>query len=153
MKTKSELIAAAAALTIALPTAAGASRSSASPSDSQTIKFALAFHDVQVDLGKKGPSVGDTQILADSLLDAKGKKVGHDAGVCTFTSLAPPEAACQITFFLSSGQIATQFLNTPPPHKVAAIVGGTGAYRGARGQAVIVENRNQTGTISFQLTG
>jgi hypothetical protein len=28
---------------------------------------------------------------------AKDKKLGYDAGVCTFTSLAPPEAACQIT--------------------------------------------------------
>jgi hypothetical protein len=150
---KSELIAVAAALTIVLPTAAAASPSSASRGGSQTIKFRLVFHDVQVDLGKKGPSVGDEQVLADSLLDAKGRKVGHDAGVCTFTSLAPPEAACSITFFLADGQIATQFLNAPPPHKVAAIVGGTGAYRGARGQAIIVEARNQTGTIVFQLTG
>jgi len=27
-----------------------------------------------------------------------------------FTSVAPPEAACQITFFLSSGEIAIDFL-------------------------------------------
>ncbi len=153
MRTKSELIALAAALTIVLPTAAAASRSNASVSESQTIKFAVAYHDVQLDLGKKGPSLGDERIFADSLLDAKGRKVGHDAGVCTFTSLAPPEATCSITFFLSAGQIATQFLNAPPPRKVAAIVGGTGAYRGARGEAVIVEGPKQTGTVTFQLTG
>jgi hypothetical protein len=152
MEKKSALIALAVALTIVLPTDAAASRSSAHVSASQTIKFTLAFHDVQLDLGKHGPSVGDEQLLTDSLLDPKGKKVGHDAGVCTFTSLAPPEAACQITFFLPRGQIATQFLNAPPPHKVAAIIGGTGAYRDARGQAVIVERPNQTGTITFQLT-
>jgi allene oxide cyclase-like protein len=152
MRTKSKLIALAAALTTVLPTAAAASRSNASISAPQTIKFAIAFHDVQIDLGKKGPSVGDERILADSLLDAKGKKVGHDAGVCTFTSVAPPEAACSITFFLSGGQIAMQFLNAPPPRKVAAIVGGTGAYRGARGEAVIVESPKQTGTITFRLT-
>ena len=98
---------------------------------SQTIKFALAYHDAQVDLGQKGPSLGDERIFADTLLDAKGKKVGHDAGVCTFTSLAPPEAACQITFFLPGGEVSTQFLNAPPPRKLAAIVGGTGTYRGA----------------------
>jgi hypothetical protein len=28
----------------------------------------------------------------DDVLDRKGSKVGHDAGVCTFTSLASPEA-------------------------------------------------------------
>ena len=80
----------------------------------QTIKFALAFHDVQVDLGKKGPSVGDEQIFADSLLDAKGRKVGHDAGVCTFTTLAPPEAACQITFFLP--QVRSRRSSSTPRH-------------------------------------
>ena len=152
MRTKWHLIALAAALSV-LPTAAAAARTNASANASQTIKFAVAFHDVQLDLGKKGPSVGDERIVADSLLDAKGKNVGHHAGVCTFTTLAPPEAACQITFFLPHGEIATQFLNAPPPRKVAAIVGGTGAYRDARGDAVIVEGPKQTGTITFRLTG
>lgn len=151
MRTKWHLVVLAAVLSV-VPTATAASRSNASANPSQTINLALAFHDVQLDLGKKGPSIGDERIVADSLLDAKGKKVGHDAGVCTFTSLAPPEAACNITFFLPRGQIATQFLNAPPPHKVTAIVGGTGAYRGTRGEAVIVERPNQTGTITFRLT-
>ena len=132
--------------------ATAASLSSASASRSQPIKFALAYHDTQVDLGQNGPSLGDERIFADSLLNTNGRKVGHDAGVCTFTSLAPPEAACQITFFLSGGEIATQFLNAPPPRKLAAIVGGTGTYRGARGEAVIVEGPHQTGTVTFSLT-
>ena len=150
MTRKSELIALAAALSIVAPTAAAAgSRSSESL---QTIKFAVAFHDVQLDLGKPGPSIGDERTFADSLVDAKGKKVGHDAGVCTFTTLTPPEAGCSITFFLSGGEIATQFLNAPPPRKVTAIVGGTGIYRGASGEAVIVEGPKQTGTIIFRLT-
>ena len=49
-------------------------------------------------------------------------------------------------------EISTQFLNAPPPRKRAAIVGGTGAYRGARGQAVIVEGPHQTGTVTFSFT-
>jgi predicted secreted Zn-dependent protease len=152
VRTRSELVALAAVVSV-LPATAAASRSNGSATPAQAIRFGLVFHDVQVDLGKKGPSVGDERIVADSLLDAQRRKVGHDAGVCTFTSLAPPEAACQITFFLPQGEIATQFLNAPPPRKVAAIVGGTGAYRGARGDAVIVEGRKQTGTITFRLTG
>ena len=141
-----------AALAFVLSATATAASSSAAMSSARTMKFKIAFHDVMLDLGKKGPSVGDERILADTLLDAKGKKVGHDAGSCTFTSLAPPEAACYIAFFLSDGQIAIQFLNAPPPRKVAAIVGGTGAYRRARGEAVIVESPNQTGTVTFRLT-
>jgi hypothetical protein len=63
----------------------------------------------RVTLERERPDVADDQLAA------KGRKVGHDAGVCTFTSVAPPEAACQITFFLSSGEIAIYFLNAPPP--------------------------------------
>ena len=153
MRTTSQLVAlVVAAMVSVVPAGAAASGASSSAVASQTITFAVAFHDVQVDLGPKGPSVGDEQIITDSLLDAKRRTVGHDAGVCTFTTLTPPEAACSITFFLPEGEIATQFLNTPPPRKVVAIVGGTGAYRGARGDAVIVEGPKQTGTITFRLT-
>ena len=66
MKTKSELIALAAALSIVTPGAAAASRSSASSNAFQTIKFAVAFHDAQLDLGKKGPSIGDERIFAET---------------------------------------------------------------------------------------
>lgn len=154
MRMESVLVVLAAALSVALPAAAVGSRSNARASvgGSQTIKFAVAFHDANLDLGKRGPSVGDERIFADSLRDARGRKVGHDAGVCTFTSLAPSEAACHITFFLVGGEIATQFLNAPPPRKVAAIVGGTGSYRGAHGEAVIIEGPKQTGTVTFLLT-
>ena len=58
MTTKSELVALAAVLGL-LATAATASSSNAGATPSQTIKFALVFHDVQVDLGKKGPNTGD----------------------------------------------------------------------------------------------
>ena len=147
------MIAVAAALAIVLLGVAAASRSSTSVTASRTITFDVAFHDTEVDLGETGPSLGDERIFADDLLDANGSKVGDDAGVCIFTSLEPPEAACHITFVLSRGQIATQFFNTPPARKVAAIVGGTGAYRRARGEAVIVEGPNQTGPVTFKLTG
>jgi hypothetical protein len=149
---KLELLALAVAVCL-LPTAAAASRSNPHPNAPQRIKLGVAFHDVQLDLGQKGPSVGDERIFSDSLLDGTGKKVGHDAGVCTFTTLTPPEAACYLTFFLAGGEIAAQFLNAPPPRKALAIVGGTGAYRGARGEAVILEGPKQTGTITFLLTG
>lgn len=113
------MIAVAAAVTIVLLTAVAASRSNASGSSPRTLQFNVAFHDVEVDLGEQGPSLGDERIFADSLLGANGREVGHDAGVCIFTSLTPFEAACHITFLLPGGQIATQFLNTPPPRHPA----------------------------------
>jgi hypothetical protein len=125
----------------------------------------VAFHDVRVDRGEKGQSVGDERIYADSLLDAQGRKVGHDAVVCMFRTLTPPEAVCQITFLLPHGESqrssstprrlarSRRSSAAPAPRKVAAIVGGTGAYRGAHRNAVIVEGPRQTGTITFRLTG
>jgi hypothetical protein len=53
---------------------------------------------------------------------------------------------------ISRGEIATQFLSAPPPRKLAAIVGGTGANSGARGEAVIVEGPDETGNVTFSLT-
>ena len=82
MRKTTKLIAAAAAVAIGVPGLATASRSSASGETLRTMKFALAFHDVEIDLGARGPSLGDERIFADSVLDAKGRKVGHDAGVC-----------------------------------------------------------------------
>jgi len=65
--------------------------------------------------------------------------------------VAPPVASRVLTFVLRDGQIATQFRNTPPRRKRVAIVGGTGAYRGASGQLVLIERPNQTGTATFHL--
>jgi hypothetical protein len=44
-----------------------------------------------------------------------------------------------------------QFLNSPPPVKNLAVTGGTGAYRNARGEAVLVEGGNDTGTLTVKL--
>src|SRR4051794_32278970 len=117
----------------------------------RTIQLGVRFHDDQLDLGAAGPSVGDELVVHDTLVNQRGRTVGSDAGVCTFTSVAPPVASCVLTFVLRRGQIATQFRNTPPRRKLAAIVGGTGAYRGASGQLVLVEGPDQTGTATFHL--
>jgi hypothetical protein len=117
----------------------------------RTIHLGVRFHDDQLDLGAPGPSVGDELVVHDTLVNRHGRTVGSDAGVCTFTGLEPPVASCVLTFVLAQGQIATQFRNTPPRRKLAAIVGGTGAYRGASGQLVLVEGPNQTGTATFHL--
>jgi hypothetical protein len=117
-----------------------------------TLRFGIRFNDVALDLGAPGPSLGDVQILNDTLVNGAGTHVGHDGGVCTVTSLDPPETNCAITFALPGGQITTQFLNSPPPRKVAPITGGTKRYRGARGQLVLNEHPDQTGTIVFRFT-
>jgi hypothetical protein len=117
-----------------------------------TLRYGIRFHDVAVDLGAPGPSLGDVQVLNDTLVNRRGKVIGHDGGICTVTSLDPPETNCAITFSPPGGQITTQFLNSPPPRKVAPITGGTKRYRGARGELILKEHPDQTGTIVFRFT-
>jgi hypothetical protein len=118
----------------------------------QTLRYGIRFNDTALDLGAPGPSLGDLQILNDKLVNRRGTVVGHDGGVCTITSLTPPETNCNITFVLPHGQITSQFLNSPPPRKIAPITGGTKRYRGARGDLTLKENPDQTGTIVFRFT-
>jgi hypothetical protein len=124
----------------------------AAQAKTETLRFGIRFNDTALDLGAPGPSLGDVQVLSDKLVNRRGKVVGHDGGVCTVTSLDPPETSCTITFSLPGGQITTQFLNSPPPRKVAPITGGTRRYRRARGELVLTEKPDQTGTIVFRFT-
>jgi predicted secreted Zn-dependent protease len=116
------------------------------------LRYAIRFNETALDLGAPGPSLGDVQVLNDKLVNHRGKVVGHDGGTCTVTSLDPPETNCTITFSLPAGQITSQFLNSPPPRKIAPVTGGTKRYRGARGDLVLTESPDQTGTIVFRFT-
>jgi hypothetical protein len=114
-----------------------------------TIKFSPFF---LLDLGQPGPSQGDQIVSNDRLLNTSGHEVGHDGIACTMTDPSVPEAACQGSFVLPGGQITVQFLNTPPPTKIAAITGGTGRYWTARGQVTIVEPATgNLGSVTFAL--
>src|SRR5690349_19718487 len=96
-----------------------------------------------VDLGDRGQGPGDLFVFSGDLTDgsATGPKVGRAAGSCTTTSgdaAKPGDLLCAITLTLRGGQIQTQavydsaalFGGSVVP---LAITGGTGEYRGARG--------------------
>jgi hypothetical protein len=97
-------------------------------------------------------SNGDEILSHDLLLDARGARAGRDGLACTITNVTVPESACVGTVVLPAGSVAFQFLNSPPPRKVAAVTGGTGRYRGARGELTIVESaKGPTGTMTISL--
>jgi hypothetical protein len=149
------LIALAVATTAALlPAVAGSTPAAATGSGRSTLQFSVRFSPFHyVDLGEPGPTMGDQIISHDLLFDAAGRQVGHDGVACTITDPeGGPEAQCTATFALPGGLLTTQFLNTPPPVKHFAITGGTGAYRKARGEAVLVENGDGTGSVTFNVT-
>jgi len=98
-----------------------------------------------LDLGTPGPSLGDEFVFSETLF-RNGHEVGTSGGVCTATSVTPPYDVltfhCVATLSLRRGQITLQGLieiqgeDDPGPFTVA-ITGGTGAFVGAGGEAVI----------------
>jgi hypothetical protein len=94
-----------------------------------------SFH-LAVDTKPAGPSAGDLGYVAGKLFKA-GKPVGRYTGVCAqFTG---GNQQCTFVLGLPDGQIISTAGYGPSMNvgKIAheAIVGGTGAYEGARGQA------------------
>ena len=100
-----------------------------------------------IDVGAQGPSLGDQLVISESLAK-NGNDVGMSGIVCTVTHATPPYDVltfhCVATLSLQRGQITLQGLievqgeDDPGPFKVA-ITGGTGAFRGAGGVAVVRE--------------
>jgi hypothetical protein len=98
-----------------------------------------------VDLGDPGPSLGD-QFVFSEVLFRRGREVGDSGGACTITEVVPPYDVltfhCVATLSLRRGQITLQGLievqgeDDPGPFTVA-ITGGTGAFFGAGGEAVV----------------
>lgn len=107
-----------------------------------------------LDLGAPGPSLGDELVISESLA-RRGNDVGESGVVCTVTQVTPPYDVmtfhCVATLSLRRGQITLQGLievqgeDDPGPFTVA-ITGGTGAFRGAGGEARI-RDVSETRTI------
>jgi hypothetical protein len=107
-----------------------------------------------LDLGSPGPSLGDELVISETLA-RRGRDVGTAGVVCTVTGAEAPYEVlafqCVATLSLRNGQITLQGLievqgeNDPGPWTVA-ITGGTGAFRGAGGEAV-VRDASDTRTI------
>ena len=93
--------------------------------------------------------------MFSEVLRERGREAGTGGGVCTATEVIPPYTIvtfhCVATLALRRGQIALQGLverqgpGDSSPYSVA-ITGGTGAYRGAGGEAVI-RHRSATVTV------
>lgn len=112
-----------------------------------TLKLvAVTFQEEFLDLGDPGPSLGD-EIVFSEVLKKRGREVGTSGGVCVVTEAVPPYTTltfhCVATLSLRRGQITLQGLvefqgeDDMTPFTVA-ITGGTGAYRGASGEARII---------------
>jgi hypothetical protein len=93
-----------------------------------------------VDTGKPGPSAGDLAVIHDGVL-RNGAAAGSYNQVCTLTALASSpftsEFECVGSITLEDGTITMAGPFVPArAEQSAAITGGTGAYRTARGEVV-----------------
>lgn len=119
-------------------------------SAAETLEFDVTFNDSFVTAKPDALSAGDNIIINDVLLK-DGKNVGMTSGVCTITEPNQGYAICNVTFVLAEGAVSIQFVNSPPPEKHFAIVGGTDAYAGAKGSGVLIEHGDNTGSLTLNI--
>jgi allene oxide cyclase len=93
-----------------------------------------ATTDTTTDTGATGDSVGDILTFANEVFDAADTtKVGTDNGYCLRT-VAGAAYECNWTTFLEGGQITVEGPFFDAKDSTLAITGGTGRFRGARGE-------------------
>jgi hypothetical protein len=109
----------------------------------------------QLDLGAKGPSLGDEIVFTGKLLRG-GHEIGHQGATCTTVSMQRHEAQCVATYWFGSGQVTAQaliVLGDPTPYD-GAVTGGTGRYTGAEGVVHVrpATATNPNGVLTFALS-
>jgi hypothetical protein len=117
---------------------------SAHDGPAKPIKLLEAHADLQptfVDTGKPGPTVGDTVIARDGVNRENGSLAGSFSQVCALVELGSNPLTstyeCNGSIALQDGTITMQGPFVPTAaQQSAAVTGGTGAYRTARGEVV-----------------
>jgi len=131
--------------------AAGARPSGDGSGGGRTMRFDVEFSPPNyTDFGPTGFSAPDVIVFRDTLL-RDGEPVGHEVGSCVVVD-AQGLASCTAVITLDDGGTITYALeNAPPPEKTLAVTGGSGPYRSAGGEGVLVENEDQTGRLTLHL--
>ena len=98
-------------------------------------------HETQHKLISQG-GFGDEEVFTGTLDNASGNfnQVGIFAGTLTSVGSVPPLQTATVDLELQGGQIAAQgFFDSSKSPIVHAVTGGTGIYRGARGEFSFTE--------------
>ena len=120
-------------------TTADVGGTSASGTSAHTIQ--LVGHETQHKLISQG-GFGDQEIFSGMLDKAAGNfsQVGIFAGTLTSVGSVPPLNMANVDLQLQGGQITVQgFFDSSKSPIVHAVTGGTGIYRGARGEFSFTE--------------
>ena len=104
----------------------------------------------------KPPKLGDSNVITEDVY-RYGKKVGTSDLQCTVVRVNLPKFAAQCfnTTVLPEGQITAQgYVTSDQIEKVPfkqAVTGGTGAYKGARGELTVDEAGDGPAHLTFDL--
>jgi allene oxide cyclase-like protein len=106
----------------------------------------------------KPPALGDSNVITEDVY-RYGKKVGTSDLQCTILRVEAPKhffgGQCFNTTVLPEGQIVAQgYVTSNEIEKIPfkqAIVGGTGAYKGARGELTVDEAGDGPAHLTFDL--
>ena len=106
-----------------------------------------------VDVGAPGPSAGDHVVTTDGLVSPNDAPAGSMSQVCTLVEIGPNLFAstfdCSGSFDLRDGSITVQGSFVPAAaESSAAITGGTGEFKAARGEVTIATEQD---TITIKL--
>ena len=98
-----------------------------------------------------GQEVPGDQCVFSEKLTRDGAPYGHDAIHCTVATLN--DLVCTAAWMLPQGQIAAagDGGSTTGNLKIIPVIGGTGAYDGARGQVVVTNTSGSSSTVVFHL--
>jgi hypothetical protein len=99
------------------------------------------INDVAPKMGKRGFSAGDGVAFNARLTDAAGKRLGNVRGGAVLTPGSPSLAVLTGVYKLAAGELHFVAQANPADNArvTGSIVGGTGAYAGARGTVLSVK--------------
>ncbi|HEV8624559.1 MAG TPA: hypothetical protein VG034_08885 [Acidimicrobiia bacterium] len=120
----------------------------AASTDGTTTRFFIRDTvQASLDLGEKGPSQGDQFTYHGNIFTKEGgRQIGRYGGTCmTFAASpgVPEDSDCTLHYILPKGRLMTRLIGTTADvfggrPVVFSVLGGTGAYRSARGDGTIV---------------
>lgn len=109
----------------------------------------------RVDIGKRGRSPGDMQIMRHLLYNQRisQRSIGHVEVVCTF--IVGNSRNCRGTYFLPRGKLIVGGSVIYPQFYELAVLGGTGLYDNARGTLTVTRaaRRPNRSIVLFRLVG
>lgn len=109
----------------------------------------------RLDLGARGPSAGDLEIIRQTLYNRRvtTKPIGRAELVCTFTMRN--SRVCRGTYFLPRGKLVVGGSIVFRSVYDLAVLGGTGLYDNARGSLIATRTNRQPRRefLLFRLVG